>query len=802
MEFRRIGFFTILSTAVLIVLNVIAYRYQFTNEKKKALALLNYRIDRVAEIFQTHLDLKPDEIKFIQDLANITSTDDTSGNEVLKTYLAQKIKGPFYLHTVKNKRDFRFYPGHLYFECKTSGQDTQPPFKSIFIDIALSEYVPALIDTLLGDGEILFFSRNNKLLFGHSDGSLSEEFWKAVENKINEKNASVLALPENGEQKLFLHVRKKIVLQGSIYLLDLLVPSEFFSHEVWISTRTTVISSISLLLILIFVLVFFARNIHQKELKLKEEISQRKLTEQTLIREKSLLNSLINSVPDLVFYKDKEGYYLGCNDAFARFIGKDKEEIIGKKDKDLFHPEKARLFIESDKEIIKERKSTTFEMWEEYPDGKKVYLNTLKTYFTDDSGNVLGIIGISRDITQTHQDRIQLSKAKQEADAANRAKSQFLATMSHEIRTPMNGIIGMANLLKNTPLNKEQKEQVDVIIQSGTTLLEIINDILDFTKIESGKIELENTVFNLDYELSSLVKIMTVKAHEKNIEFKFFKSQDVPTFIKGDPVRMKQIMINLVNNAIKFTEKGYVSFSISLFAELENQVKLQFEVRDTGIGMDQETMNKIFEPFTQSDSSTTRKYGGTGLGLAISRLLVEKMGGKINVSSEPGKGTRFWFTLAFGKPTDTEINQAEGELKHEDFIINKSARELNILLAEDNLVNQKVAISLLKLMGHKVEVARNGKEAVQKYSTGNYDLILMDLSMPEMDGIQAARTIREMEAREKKNRKIPIIAVTANVLKEDKDRCLEAGMNDFLSKPFKPEALKSMLEKFFKSVPD
>ena len=383
-----------------------------------------------------------------------------------------------------------------------------------------------------------------------------------------------------------------------------------------------------------------------------------------------------------------------------------------------------------------------------------------------------------------------LEQAKIQAEESSKVKSEFLANMSHEIRTPISGILGVVDLLKSSSLDDSQKNYVSIIESSTDLLLTIINDILDLSKIEAGKMTLEEIPFDIRKNLNDVVALFKMKAKEKNLYLNLNVDDKVPKVLVGDPVRIKQVFMNLISNALKFTDEGGVTVNVSEQEATKESFKLYAEVVDTGIGIDKESREKLFKAFSQADVSTTRKHGGTGLGLAISRNLTIMMNGYLGVDSEEGKGSRFYFVISLTKGEPEQIQKQPQREEEQKF----TEGQFDILLVEDNAINQKVSKMLLKQLKQNVELAENGRVAVDKIKEKPYDIVFMDIHMPLMDGYEATEKIRETE-KEKNRAPSFIVAVTANAIPEDKEKCFNVGMNDYVTKPFKKENLISIFNK-------
>jgi len=667
-----------------------------------------------------------------------------------------------------------------------------------------------------------------------------------------------------------------------------------------------------------------------------EILKDQQNSERELKDAKSMLQSVLDNIPARVFWKDQNSVYRGCNRLFAQDAGeKSPAEIIGKSDFDMAWAERAKLYMADDQRVMTHnRPKLNYEETQIQGSGKNQWLETSKIPLLDEKGEVQGILGTYQDITKRKEAELAMQKAKEVAEAANRGKSEFLANMSHEIRTPMNGILGMTQLCLKTSLNGQQQDYLEKIYKSAHGLLRIINDILDFSKIEAGKLEMVSSDFLINEVFDNLRHVVSQAAHEKNLELLFQLDPQIPLMMNGDALRLGQVLINLVGNAVKFTEQGEVMAFARLLKETADHLILEFQVEDTGIGLTPSQLAQLFKKFSQADGSTSRKYGGTGLGLSISKNLVEMMGGQIRAQSTPGQGTIFTFTVLLqkaqgkanqvftkikslknlkilavddnlhaldivkiylkqiqcqphiahtpkgglallaeaqkqGKPFEVvlldwkmpekdglqvaqmikensdlygkpkcilvtayareELQNQLGEYGISDMMVKpinayslqehifrlfhpqeqkiaqrlfeskKSTQDYSqlqgtrVLLAEDNDINQQVALGLLESMGLEVTLAHNGVQALEWIEKRDFDVVLMDLHMPIMDGFTAGRKIRANP----KFDQLPIIALTANAMVGDRERCLAVGMNEHSPKPIDMEDL---FDKLFQLV--
>ncbi len=526
---------------------------------------------------------------------------------------------------------------------------------------------------------------------------------------------------------------------------------------------------------------------------------RRRLQEET-IQFNRFLDSVIENLPIMVFVKDAADLrFVRWNKHAEDLIGVSRHEIVGKTDFDFFPEKEAAAFVEKDREVLSSGalRDIPEEPIETRANGSRV-LHTRKIPILDDRGSPQYLLGIAEDITDRRRAEQDLLAAKEAAEAANVAKSQFLANMSHEIRTPMNGVLGMTQLLLATALDERQRHLTETVHRSARALLHIINEILDFSKMEAGKLVLEAIELSPRDLLQDVLALFVTEARSKQIELIARVADGVPATVKGDPVRLRQILVNLVGNAVKFTAQGAIEASIALQAEGEDIVVLFIRVIDSGIGIPPEAQSRVFDAFAQADGSTTREFGGTGLGLAIVKRLVALMGGEVGVESTPGQGSSFWFTARLLKHADCNalVEADVGPVPAAGSPQRTTGGE-RILIAEDNPVNTEVAIAMLELLGCRAESVSNGRAALDLSSRRDFDLILMDCQMPEMDGFEATRRIRSREAQlGEHGRRIPVIALTAHAMKGDREQCLAAGMDDYMTKPFTQEKLASMLDRW------
>ncbi len=496
--------------------------------------------------------------------------------------------------------------------------------------------------------------------------------------------------------------------------------------------------------------------------------------------------SLLEASLDALVTINPQGKITDVNQATERVTGLFREQLIGSDFSDYFTDRlKAGLAY---RQVFSDGEITDYPLTILHVHGQSTDVLYNATVYYNENGVIEGIFAAARDVTRQKQIEHELVQAKVLAESASQVKSEFLATMSHEIRTPMNAIIGLSQLALNKELSVEIRDYLEKIYRSSNSLLRILNDILDFSKLEAGRMTIAYSPFDLDSMLDNLDKLFADRAIEKRLEFKIDVAADVPRKLIGDSLRLEQVLVNLLGNGIKFTEHGSVVLNITALQPDQAQTRLLFCVSDTGIGMSDSDREKLFQPFSQVDGSITRRFGGTGLGLAISHNLVQLMGSDFALSSSPGKGSRFSFELLLGV-SQLPAQQNEGIAIPALVDLAHLLAGRRVLVAEDNLINQQVVYEFLKLSGIVVEIANNGSEAMVLLDQREFDAVLMDIHMPELDGVEATKLIRSQA----RFASLPVIALTAGVTKEEKDRCMATGMNDFIAKPINPEKLIATL---------
>lgn len=514
--------------------------------------------------------------------------------------------------------------------------------------------------------------------------------------------------------------------------------------------------------------------------QLKIEIKEREETQIQLEQQSSFLRSFLDASPDLVFYRNEDKEFSGCNRAMELLTGKSEKQLVHLKPADVYSPEAAAKVIETDEKVFRHNVSLTYEQWLDYPDGRKACFEICKVPYYDRVGKRHGLMGFGRDITERKRYQDALERA-------SRDKTTFISTISHELRTPLNGIVGLSRILLDTELTAEQEKYLKTIHVSAVTLGNIFNDIIDMDKMERRKVQLDNQPVDFTSFLADLENLSALQAQQKGLRFNLEPTLPLPHQVITDGTRLRQILWNLISNAVKFTQQGQVTVRV----RYDEGDMLHFEVEDSGIGIPQDELDKIFAMYYQvKDSHGGKPATGTGIGLAVSRRLAKNMGGDITVTSEQGKGSTF--TLTIHAPSVAE--EVDDAFDEDDMPL----PPLNVLLVEDIELNVIVARSVLEKLGNSVDVAMTGKAALEMFKPGEYDLVLLDIQLPDMTGLDISRELTKRYPREDLP---PLVALTANVLK-DKQEYLNAGMDDVLSKPLSVPALTAMIKKFWDTQDD
>jgi two-component system, sensor histidine kinase and response regulator len=540
---------------------------------------------------------------------------------------------------------------------------------------------------------------------------------------------------------------------------------------------------------------FMEWNGYRATLVVAQDVTERKRGELALRATEELFRTAFEDAPFGMCLTALDGRFLQANAALCQMLGYTQQELMAGAWQQITHPEdvqksqQAALQLMGNPAASVELEKRYIHRW-----GNVVWARLKISSVTNTLQKASHYITHIEDVTERKRAEEELVKAKNAAEAASRAKSEFLANMSHEIRTPMNGIIGMTELALDTELTPEQRDYLKTVRTSAESLLTIINDILDFSKIEAGKFTLIKAEFNLAGTIQEVMHMMEVPAQEKGLELRYENRTAMPARVLGDPGRLRQVVVNLLGNAIKFTATGGVTLSVLEASQERQGLTLHVAVFDTGIGIAPEWQDRIFDAFVQADGSDTRCHGGTGLGLSICSRLVGFMGGRMWVESELGHGSAFHFTAHLGVPEAVGANgQAVAEAPRNPAPVS-AGRHLHILLAEDNVVNQKVAARFLEKQGHSVEVTPNGVDALAALERDKFDMVLMDVQMPVMNGYDATQAIRAHERETHEH--IPIVALTAHAMKGDRENCLKAGMDDYIGKPIHPRELRAVLERW------
>ncbi|EIH2193844.1 TPA: aerobic respiration two-component sensor histidine kinase ArcB [Escherichia coli] len=514
--------------------------------------------------------------------------------------------------------------------------------------------------------------------------------------------------------------------------------------------------------------------------QLKIEIKEREETQIQLEQQSSFLRSFLDASPDLVFYRNEDKEFSGCNRAMELLTGKSEKQLVHLKPADVYSPEAAAKVIETDEKVFRHNVSLTYEQWLDYPDGRKACFEIRKVPYYDRVGKRHGLMGFGRDITERKRYQDALERA-------SRDKTTFISTISHELRTPLNGIVGLSRILLDTELTAEQEKYLKTIHVSAVTLGNIFNDIIDMDKMERRKVQLDNQPVDFTSFLADLENLSALQAQQKGLRFNLEPTLPLPHQVITDGTRLRQILWNLISNAVKFTQQGQVTVRV----RYDEGDMLHFEVEDSGIGIPQDELDKIFAMYYQvKDSHGGKPATGTGIGLAVSRRLAKNMSGDITVTSEQGKGSTF--TLTIHAPSVAE--EVDDAFDEDDMPL----PALNVLLVEDIELNVIVARSVLEKLGNSVDVAMTGKAALEMFKPGEYDLVLLDIQLPDMTGLDISRELTKRYPREDLP---PLVALTANVLK-DKQEYLNAGMDDVLSKPLSVPALTAMIKKFWDTQDD